>query len=176
MTFSSIDDVKSFYGKNASVKGFGWKTRSSKKGDDGEVNYVMLSCSREGRRVSEIPCTLKTLPTKVKNCPAKVTAKLEKYGLWHILKFESNHSHAISSTKSRLFKANKNMNMHVKRTIQINDDAGVRINKTFQSLVTNAGGHENITFCERDVRNYVNKERRVIGKDGDGKALISYFC
>ncbi|XP_073223386.1 protein FAR-RED IMPAIRED RESPONSE 1-like [Cicer arietinum] len=52
----------------------------------------------------------------------------------------------------------------------------MRINKTFQSLVKDAGGHENVPFCERDVRNYINKERRAIGKEGDGNALISYFC
>ncbi|XP_073220825.1 protein FAR-RED ELONGATED HYPOCOTYL 3-like [Cicer arietinum] len=55
------------------------------------------------------------------------------------------------------------MNLHVKRTIQINDDAGVRINKTFQPLVKDAEGHENVTFWEKYVRNYV-------------KVLISYFC
>lgn len=27
----------------------------------------------------------------------------------------------------------------------------------------------------RDMRNYVNKERRAIGKLGDGKVLVSYF-
>ncbi|XP_045809748.1 protein FAR-RED IMPAIRED RESPONSE 1-like [Trifolium pratense] len=176
MSFSSIDEVKSFYGKYASIKGFGWKIRTSRKGEDGKLNYLMLSCSREGRRVSEIPRTLKTLPTKVKNCPSKITIKLAKDELWYIKKFEPNHSHTISPTKSRLFKANKNISMHVKRTIHINDDAGVRINKTFQTLVRDAGGYENVAFFERDVRNFVNKERRVIGKDGDAKALISYFC
>ncbi|WJX50861.1 hypothetical protein P8452_37109 [Trifolium repens] len=164
MSFPSIDEVKLFYKKYASIKGFGWKTRTSKKGKNGEINYIMLSCTREGHRVSEILCTLKTLPTKVKNCPAKITTKLEKDGLWYIKMFEPNHSHTLSPTKSRFFKTNKNINMHVQRTIQINDDAGVRTNKTFQSLVTDVGGHENITFCERDVRNYINKERRVIGK------------
>jgi hypothetical protein len=67
------------------------------------------------------------------------------------------------------------MNLHVQRAITINDDAGVTINKTFQSLVKDAGGHENIPFCETDVRNYINKERRAIGKEGDGQALLSYF-
>jgi hypothetical protein len=76
MSFPSIDEVKLFYKKYASIKGFGWKTRTSKKGENGEINYIMLSCTREGHRVSEIPCTLKTLPTKVKNCPAKITTKL----------------------------------------------------------------------------------------------------
>ena len=101
---------------------------------------------------------------------------MKEYGLWYVTQFESNHTHETSPTKSRLFMANKKMNLHVRITIQINDDAGVRINKTFQSLVKDAGGNENIPFCEKDVRNYINKERRAIGKEGDGKALISYFC
>ncbi|XP_058753515.1 protein FAR1-RELATED SEQUENCE 5-like [Vicia villosa] len=80
-----------------------------------------------------------------------------------------------SSTEARLFKATKKMNLHVRRTIQINDDAEVRINKTFQSLVNDAEGHGNIPFCEKDVRNYIDKEHRVIGKEGDGKALIMSY-
>jgi len=126
--------------------------------------------------VTKSVCTLKTRPTMGKICPAKICIKLKADGLWYIKKFEPNHSHHTSPRKVRLFKANKNMDLHVKRTIQINDDASVRINKTFQSLIKDAGGHENVPFNERDVRNYVNKERHAIGKEGDGKALINYFC
>ena len=32
-----------------------------------------------------------------------------------------------------------------------------------------------MSFSERNVRNYVQKERRAIGKDRDTKALLSYF-
>ena len=39
--------------------------------------------------------------------------------------------------------------------LDINDDVGVRINKTFKSFVFAAGGYENLDFVERDVRNYV---------------------
>lgn len=176
MCFSCLEEVKTYYQEYALKKGFGWRIRSSKKGDDGEVNYLTLSCSREGSNISKISYTLKTLPSRAKNCPAKICIKLKQDGLWYITQFESNHSHETNPTKARLFKANKKMNLHVRRTIQINDDAGVRINKTFQSLVKDAGGHENIPFCEKDVRNYINKERHEIGKEGDGKALISYFC
>ena len=35
----------------------------------------------------------------------------------------------------------------------MNDEAGVCINKSFQSLVCEAGGFENVPFVERDVRN-----------------------
>ncbi|XP_004494023.1 protein FAR-RED IMPAIRED RESPONSE 1-like [Cicer arietinum] len=164
MCFSCLEEVKSFYEEYASRKGFGWKIRSSRKGKDGEPCYLILSCSREGSKVSKNSCTLKTLPTKVNNCPVKIVIKLDKDGLWYITKFEPGHIHETSPTKARLFKANKKMNLR-KITIQINDDAGVRINKTFQSLVKDAGRHENVPFCERDVRNYVNKERRAIGKE-----------
>jgi len=34
--------------KNASMKGFGRKIRTSKKGEDGKINHSMLSCSGEG--------------------------------------------------------------------------------------------------------------------------------
>ncbi|KAK2401615.1 hypothetical protein QL285_051209 [Trifolium repens] len=167
MCFSSADDVKSFYQEYALRKGFGWKIRSSKKGKDGELCYMILACSREGSTVSKVPCTLKTLPTKVNKCPARICIKMEEDSLWYIKRFDAEHSHEMSPTKSRLFKANKEMNMHVRRTIEVNDDAGVTINKTFQSLVKDAGGHENIPFCERDVRNYINKERRAIGREGE---------
>ncbi|KAK2440618.1 protein FAR-RED IMPAIRED RESPONSE [Trifolium repens] len=176
MCFSCLDEVKSFYGEYALKKGFRWKIRTSRKGPDGEICYLILACSREGSKVSKVSCTSKTLPEKVKSCPAKICVKMEEDGLWYIRKFEADHSHETSPTKARLFKANKKMNLHVKRTIQINDDVGVRINKTFQSPVKDAGEHANIPFCDRDTRNYVYKERCAIGKEGDVKALISYFC
>ena len=60
---------------------------------------------------------------------------------------------------------NKSISLHVKRTIQVNEDVGVRINKTFQSLAEVAGGYQNFPFGERDVRNYIQKESRSIGKE-----------
>ncbi|WJX79865.1 hypothetical protein P8452_62945 [Trifolium repens] len=146
MCFSSMDDAKSFYGEYAMRKGFGWKIRTSKKGQDGKICYIILACTREGSKVSKVQPTLKTLPTRMNCCPAKICIKMEKDGLWYFKKFNPEHSHEIIPTNARLFKANKKM----KRTIKINDDAG---------------RHENILFCERDVKSYVNQERRAIGKE-----------
>ena len=175
MIFHSTEEIKAFYQKYANVMGFGWKIRNSKKGDDGELNYLMLACTREGSRVSKIPATLKTLPTQVAKCRAKITASKASDDLWSIKSVILDHSHDISPTKSRMYKANKNISLHVKRTIELNDEAGVRISKTFQALVQDAGGYENLPFVEQDVRNYISKERRAIGKEGDAKALVNYF-
>ncbi|KAK7255914.1 hypothetical protein RIF29_29342 [Crotalaria pallida] len=175
MCFSSLEELKSFYSEYASRVGFGWKIRTSRKSEDGIVYYMIIACSREGSHVSSIPSTLKTVPTKAKGCPTKITTKLEEDGLWYLKKVDLEHNHEVNPTKARKFRNNKKISMNVQRTIQINDDAGVRINKTFRALVEEAGGHANLACDERDVRNFIQKERRAIGKDGDGAALNSYF-
>jgi len=59
------------------------------------------------------------------------------------------HSHDISLTKSRLVRGNRRISLHAKRMLDINDDARVQINKSFQSFVSAAGGYDNM---ERYIR------------------------
>lgn len=175
MSFQSAADCKSFYREYGIKQGFEVKTRNSKKGSDGMLRYFILTCAREGHHESNIPPILKTNPTKKVDCSAKISVAL-KEGLWTILSFNSSHNHEISPSKSRLFAANKKLDMHAQRTILINDEAGVRVNKSFRSMVCDAGGYENLSFVEKDVRNFVAKERRLLGKEGDGRALLNYFA
>jgi len=67
----------------------------------------------------------------------------------------NDHNHDISSTKSRLIRGNRRLHLQAKRTLDINDEADVRLNKTFRSLVGQAGGFDNLQFLERDSRNYI---------------------
>ncbi|XP_035551047.1 protein FAR1-RELATED SEQUENCE 2-like [Juglans regia] len=54
--------------------------------------------------------------------------------------------------------------------------AGIRMNKSFGSLIVGAGGFENLPFLEKDCRNYIDKARHLrLGKGGAG-ALQEYFC
>jgi len=45
-----------------------------------------------------------------------------------------------------LFQGNKKINLGVKRSIDLNDEAGVRTNKTYQSLIHATGGYDNLSF------------------------------
>ncbi|XP_047180971.1 protein FAR1-RELATED SEQUENCE 3-like [Vigna umbellata] len=65
--------------------------------------------------------------------------------------------------------------MHVKHTLEVNDDAGVWINKSFLSIVGEAGGFENMQFVERDARNFICHHRRSFCKEGDGQVLLHDF-
>ncbi|CAK8567379.1 unnamed protein product [Lathyrus sativus] len=38
MCFTCLEEVKTYYQEYALKKGFGWRIRSSKKGDDGELH------------------------------------------------------------------------------------------------------------------------------------------
>ncbi|XP_068504004.1 protein FAR-RED IMPAIRED RESPONSE 1-like [Phaseolus vulgaris] len=174
MCFDSADSVKNFYRQYAISKGFGIRTRSSKKGPNKELRYFMLVCARAGKYVSPIPTEVNTQPTQRIECPARITVGI-KNGKWYIMSVHEEHSHDLSPTKSRLFRGNRRINLHTKRMLDMNDDAGVRINKSYQSFVSAAGGYDNLEFVERDVRNYVGKQRRALGKEGDGKALLTHF-
>ena len=108
--------------------------RNSKTGLDGRLCYLILAYTQEGSCVPKIPSTIKTFLISGAQCDAKITVSRRENGVWCIKKVILDHSHDLSPTKSRKFNMNKSISLHVKRTIQVNDDAGVRINKTFQSL------------------------------------------
>ena len=117
---------------------------------------------------------MKIVPTKAKQCKASITAT-KKDGQWFIRSVVTEHSHDISPKKSRLIRGNRKVDMHARQIVETNDDAGVRINKSFRSLVFEAGGYEHVNFIERDVRNYIDQQRRTLCKDGDGQALLRHF-
>jgi len=68
-------------------------------------------------------------------------------------------NHNLSLKKSRLIHGNKKISMQVKKTLDMNDEAGVCINKSCQYIVCEACGFENVSFVEHDVRNYIRKQK-----------------
>uniref|UniRef100_A0A2N9FFN3 Protein FAR1-RELATED SEQUENCE n=1 Tax=Fagus sylvatica TaxID=28930 RepID=A0A2N9FFN3_FAGSY len=62
-----------------------------------------------------------------------------------------------------------------KRRLLIIDNADVRVNSSIKSSIVEGGGYENVTYNEKDVRNFLDKERRLKCKEGDGQVLHDYF-
>ncbi|KAL4371695.1 hypothetical protein AHAS_Ahas06G0191500 [Arachis hypogaea] len=65
--------------------------------------------------------------------------------------------------------------MHVKDLIQQNDQAGIRLSKTYQALANTASGLANLTFTEKDVRNYISRHLCISGDETDPKELLTHF-
>ncbi|XP_044946316.1 protein FAR1-RELATED SEQUENCE 4-like [Hordeum vulgare subsp. vulgare] len=175
MTFDTENEVREYYIKYAKAKGFGVTRRSSHSDDNGQVKYLTLCCSRYGKTQSNSRNMLKPNPTAGIGCEAKIYVTRGPDGKLHLSKAILDHNHALSPHKSRLFRCNKKLNFHVKRRLELNDRAGIRVNKNFNSFVVAADGHENLTFGEKTCRNFLEKTRRLKFGSGDAEAVRDYF-
>ncbi|KAM0825043.1 hypothetical protein ACQ4PT_069821 [Festuca glaucescens] len=175
MNFESEDAVQEYYRSYAKSKGFGVTRRSSHTDNHGELKYFTLCCSRYGKTQSNSKNLLKPNPSAGLGCKAKINITHHHGANFQLSKVILDHNHTLSPLKSRLFRCNKKMDFHVKRRLLLNDRAGIRVNKNFNSLVVAADGHENLTFREKDCRNFLEKERRLKLGSGDAEAVRDYF-
>ncbi|XP_022862652.1 protein FAR-RED IMPAIRED RESPONSE 1-like [Olea europaea var. sylvestris] len=175
MKFKDENEVYEFYKRYAYEVGFLVRKRNSKKDDDGILQYVTLTCSREGRRSGCTSSSLKPQPTIQTGCKARISTAFDYQGFWVIRTVHLDHNHKTSPSKSRLFRCNRERSAHVKRKIEVNDLVGIPLHKSFNSVVVEAGGYENLSCVEKDCRNYIEKVRWLKLGEGDAAAIQSYF-
>ncbi|CAB4308942.1 unnamed protein product [Prunus armeniaca] len=149
MTFNNIDEIVVYYREYGKQLGIPVRKRTSQKGDEGELKYVTISCGQEGKYKSKSGNVLKPHPSIKTGCKARVRAGILLDGRWQINSIKLDHNHDMSPTKARYFQCHRTISSYVKRRIELNDKAGVRLNKSYNPLVVEAGGHENISFWKR---------------------------
>ncbi|XP_015932796.1 protein FAR1-RELATED SEQUENCE 6-like [Arachis duranensis] len=83
-------------------------------------------------------------------CRARIYAKFdrEKHD-WVLLKVELNHSHLCSTKKAVHYHENRELTMHAKCIIEINDEAGIQPNKTFLALANEVDVKEMLNYFIR---------------------------
>ncbi|KAH9655784.1 protein FAR1-RELATED SEQUENCE [Citrus sinensis] len=176
MSFDSDVDLFIYFKEYGKRKGFPVLRRTSRKDSDGILRNVTFACGRSGETRSKSVNILKPQPNAKTCCNARLGAGLGDDGKWTIRSLNLEHNHVLlTPTKSKYFRCNRSVNSYAKKKLDVNDRAGIRLCKNYQSLVIEAGGHENVTFIERDCRNHVQKERRLRLGDGDIAALQNYF-
>ncbi|RYR09871.1 hypothetical protein Ahy_B05g078294 [Arachis hypogaea] len=175
MTFTTLEDAKKFYKNYAKAASFSTRVRSTnKKGN--EIKNQLITCSREGKWKSKISPTEKTNPTVGLNCPTRIYIHtLKDVGAWIISKVVLNHSHPCCPSKAKMLKQHRELSMSIRRTIENNEEAGIRPSKTYQSFVAAAGGHRELNFIEKNVRNYINREVRNVSEQEDAKEFRKYL-
>ncbi|KAF5176884.1 Far-red impaired response 1-like [Thalictrum thalictroides] len=133
------------------------KRKTSKKGDDGEVRWVMFTCARSGKSKSSLRNAFKVLPINKTNCNAKLDVVLYSEGRWRVTLVHNDHNHDLSPEKSRYYKNNRVITPFVKKRLKMNDRVGIRPNKSYNSIVVESGGHENVSFLQKDCYNILTK-------------------
>ncbi|KAF5459620.1 hypothetical protein F2P56_019556 [Juglans regia] len=166
MKFNSFEEVMSYYKQYAKKCWFGVMTRRTEKREDGNVRYATLGCARGGKACNKTLNVARPLPTVKAECKAKINA-LKVDGKFSLTTVHNIHNHGLSPTKSRFFQCNREVSDSVKRIIDTKNLAGIRMNKSFGSLVVGVGGFENLPFLEKDYRNYIDKARHLrLGQGG----------
>ncbi|XP_042964815.1 protein FAR1-RELATED SEQUENCE 5-like [Carya illinoinensis] len=175
MTFSSEEEVRSYYMKYAKQKGFGVRRRNSRQSEDGKVRWFTLVCARQGITKSRASNVLRPRQTERVGCKARVNSVLNEDGGYTLSSVILDHTHYCSPGKARHFRCFKKVDGRVKKRLEINDEAGIRTSKTFKSVVVEAGGYENVPFGEKECRNYIEKARQLRLGVGGVEALMNYF-
>ncbi|XP_062094199.1 protein FAR1-RELATED SEQUENCE 5-like [Humulus lupulus] len=176
MMFNSIDELLEYYRKYGNQFGFEVGIRSSTKGDDGELKYVSMACTRNGKPTHNSSNALKLYPSIKIDCKAKIRAKICSSKTVQVVSFVLDHNHELSTPrKVRYHKVNRIIQSYVKKNLEINDRAGIRPNKNFNSFVVEMGGHDKVPFLEKDCRNLIAKVRRLRLGGGDDVTLQKYF-
>ncbi|RYR75114.1 hypothetical protein Ahy_A02g009797 [Arachis hypogaea] len=74
-----------------------------------------------------------------------------------------------------MLKQHNELSMFVRRTIETNEEAGIRPSKTYQSFVATAESHRELSFIEKDVRNYITREVWNVSEQDDAKEFGKYL-
>ncbi|XP_026452076.1 protein FAR1-RELATED SEQUENCE 5-like [Papaver somniferum] len=120
-------------------------------------------------------CYRKFGPTSKIGCKAHVSARLERDAKWRISVLVDDHNHELCPSSTRHLRCNKKIDVASKNKLLLNQKAGIRTNKSFHSLVIEAGGYENLGFSEKYARNMLMSEKRMELGEGDATALQDYF-
>ena len=174
MSFGSEKEITEYYRNYAQRVGFGTTKISSKKGDEGKT-YFTLACSRSRKYASRSKNLLEPNPVTKTQCKARLNACMYSDGTTKISSVFFEHNHDLSPGKARYFRSNRNIGAQMKRRLELNDQAGINVSRNFRSLVGEANGYENLTFGEKDCRNYIDKVRRLRLGTGDAEAIQKYF-
>ncbi|KAL7260695.1 hypothetical protein ACSBR1_006375 [Camellia fascicularis] len=164
MTFKSSDEIYEYYSRYGKRNGIA---------DDGEKIYITIASTSARKAKIKTSNIVKLRPQTKTRCKAGLNANLQADGMWILRSLRLEHNHEISPSKSHFFKQNRILEPHVKRRLELNNSAGIRMNKNFTSLVLEARGHEKLSYLEKDCRNHIDKVRHL---DEDGRLLNVFWA
>ncbi|KAL7219621.1 hypothetical protein ACSBR2_012641 [Camellia fascicularis] len=139
--FDSIDEIVKFYQQYAKGMGFGMLIRSSRKVQE-QVRYVTVACSHTGKpRINS---------SKLHQLQPQSKTVLCNDGKWMLNSVVLDHNHGVSPSKARFYRCHRFLTVAVKSRLELNNVAGIRTNKSFNSLVVEFGVYnlgEMLSLC-----------------------------
>ncbi|RYR27638.1 hypothetical protein Ahy_B01g051652 [Arachis hypogaea] len=175
MRFVQLQLVHKFYVTYAKKVGFATKIRTTtcdkitKKPVNQAIHY-----NRDGFRGSRVKAPTRKNTISATGCKAMIYVKFDKEKQeWVFFKVELRHSHPCSAKKAVHYHKYRDLTMHAKCVIEDNDEAQIRLNKTFLALANEARGPSNLGFSEKDLRNYTTARLRTSNVNADVREMMN---
>ncbi|KAK3206678.1 hypothetical protein Dsin_020724 [Dipteronia sinensis] len=174
MEFDSQDDAYSFYLKYSKFIGFGISKKSSRRSKiSGEFIDVKIVCTRYGlKKEKDVSGTRHS--QKV-DCKAILHVKKNTNGKWYAHNFVKDHTHELFPAHAHYLPYHRSIDSSIKENIDTLHVVGVGTSKIYTAMAKKHGGYENIGFLEKDIRNHLDKKRRLTLASGDAKAMLEHF-
>ncbi|KAK8923413.1 Protein FAR-RED ELONGATED HYPOCOTYL 3 [Platanthera zijinensis] len=156
-SFESIEEIFDYYRKYGMQSGFGVSKRSSTK-TEGITTYITIGCSRYEKSNISSQNALNPHPITKTQCKVRLIAKRLEDNKWIVTSFLDEHNHVLSPEKSRNYRCNRKLTVIAKRKLELNDVVGIKMNKNFNVLMVEAGGHKNLPFLKQIQYIYTNSK------------------
>ncbi|XP_026382553.1 protein FAR1-RELATED SEQUENCE 4-like [Papaver somniferum] len=173
--FDTHDDLFRSYKAYAKREGFAVIKRTNRRNEVGIIRSMMYVCNRAGNPVNKTKNISKRRKSNCCDCKAYITARLDDEDKWEISQLKLDHNHTYDPSLSRHYRQHRKVEPHVLRTIDLNDQSGIPMEKTFRSVVNQYGGYDKVDCSEKDCRNALAEIRRLRLGEGDATALMKYF-
>ena len=106
--------------------------RSCRKRDDEGLRHVTFTCGRNSKSKAKSTNVLRLQPNQKIGCNAKIGGRLDFVnGKWVIENLILEHNHVVSPSKSRYYRCNRTISHFVKKQLEINEEAGIKMAQSF---------------------------------------------
>ncbi|KAF8407019.1 hypothetical protein HHK36_006141 [Tetracentron sinense] len=175
MLFESEKAAQKFYHRYSKRLGFATKVKSSHvRKSSQELYHVLFTCNKEGfKRINETPQRIK--PDTRVGCKARMRVKLTDSGTWKVSEVILDHNHLVCPSSAPTCASRKYSDARSKRR-SLSSETGIRLGKSYKTLVANTDRSGNLVFGDKECRNYVvNQVGRLKLAEGDVEAIQQFF-
>ncbi|KAI3859220.1 hypothetical protein MKX03_034624 [Papaver bracteatum] len=146
-----------------------------KKNVAGEIRSHTFTCAIAGKCDCTSGTPLQPQATIKCGCLAKLVVLLDSLVGYVIIKIFLEHNHNVKRENARYFHCNRYISSWVRNQVDLLDQSGVRLNKSYDVCVNGVGGHDNMTCSQKDCRNLIDKLRSSRLGEGDVVSILKYF-
>ncbi|KAL2935666.1 Protein FAR1-RELATED SEQUENCE 6 [Bienertia sinuspersici] len=194
MVFLTLDDLDNFFRRYAKQQGFrivkaGGAYKQEKGKTLNERHNFTWKCESGGKPNARIRASSRVLngvsgkgvkmanrKTKKVGCPVMLHAKVTKDGKWQIRNVVLQHrNHEPVPSFSKYISMFHRDDLNAVRRLFQHHDEGVSIPQIHSALAVERNGVENFPVSKHQLRNVVDKERRLKMMEGDANAMAAYF-